>query len=115
MKPSIFIVTLFFSVDPMFDSFTLCDVLLPQLFNFFHSGKEFAQTIAAHLKWYRESGTNKEDACIKLLEKLELKGVLQLPARRRRSKPRVSRANRISIKKSGTSVHNVLRLRIGVP
>ncbi len=57
------------------------------------SRKELAQTIAEHLHWYRASGTNKEDACIKLLEKLELQGVLQLPPKRRRSKPRVARAN----------------------
>jgi len=57
------------------------------------SRKELAQTIAEHLQWYRASGTNKEDACIKLLEKLELQGVLQLPAKRRRSKPRVATAH----------------------
>lgn len=62
------------------------------------SRKELAQTIAEHLQWYRASGTNKEDACIKLLEKLELKGVLKLSAKRRRSKPGVERANRISTK-----------------
>jgi len=57
------------------------------------SRKELAQTIAEHLQWYRASGTNKEDACIKLLEKLELQGVLQLPPKRRRSKPSVERAH----------------------
>jgi hypothetical protein len=57
------------------------------------SRKELAQTIAEHLQWYRASGTNKEDACIKLLEKLELKGVLQLPAKRRRSKTSVKSAH----------------------
>ncbi len=57
------------------------------------SRKELAQTIAEHLQWYRASGTNKEDACIKLLEKLELKGVLQLPAKRRRSKASVGSVN----------------------
>ena len=57
------------------------------------SRKELAQTIAEHLQWYRASGTNKEDACIKLLEKLQLQGILQLPPKRRRSKPRVERAN----------------------
>jgi hypothetical protein len=62
------------------------------------SRKELAQTIAEHLQWYRASGTNKEDACIKLLQKLELKGVLQLPAKRRRSKTGVESANRISAK-----------------
>jgi hypothetical protein len=57
------------------------------------SRKELAQTIAEHLQWYRASGTNKEDACIKLLEKLEVQGVLQLPPKRRRSKARVERTN----------------------
>jgi hypothetical protein len=57
------------------------------------SRKELAQTIAEHLHWYRASGTNKEDACIKLLEKLELQGVLQLPAKRRRSKASVGSVN----------------------
>ena len=46
------------------------------------SRKELAQTIAEHLQWYRASGTNKEDACIKLLEKLQLQGILQLPPKR---------------------------------
>jgi hypothetical protein len=61
------------------------------------SRKELAQTIAENLQWYRASGTNKEDACIKLLEKLELQGVLQLPAKRRRSKPRVARAHLLKV------------------
>ena len=60
------------------------------------SRKELAQTIAEHLQWYRASGTNKEDACLKLLEKLELQGVLQLPRKRKRSQPRVKRAHRLS-------------------
>ena len=62
------------------------------------SRKELALTIAEHLQWYRASGTNKEDACIKLLEKLELQGVLQLPPKRRRSKASVDRANVLSAK-----------------
>jgi hypothetical protein len=60
------------------------------------SRTELAQTIAEHLQWYRASGTNKQDACLKLLEKLELQGVLQLPHKRKRSKPRVKRANHLS-------------------
>jgi hypothetical protein len=62
------------------------------------SRKELALTIAENLQWYRAAGTNKEDACIKLLEKLELQGVLQLPPKRRRSKASVDRANPISAK-----------------
>jgi len=60
------------------------------------SRTELAQTIAEHLQWYRASGTNKQDACLKLLEKLELQGVLQLPLKRKRSQPRVKRANQLS-------------------
>jgi hypothetical protein len=67
------------------------------------SRKELAQTIAEHLQWYRVSGTNKEDACIKLLEKLELKGVLQLPAKRRRRKTGVESANYLSAKTESQS------------
>jgi hypothetical protein len=43
------------------------------------SRTELAQTICEHLGWYRASGRNKVDACLKLLEKLESQGKLQLP------------------------------------
>ena len=46
------------------------------------SRKELARTIAENLQWYRASGTNKVDAGLKLLEKLESQGVLQLPEKR---------------------------------
>ncbi len=48
---------------------------------------ELAQTIAENLCWYTASGSLKVDACVKLLEKLEAKGVLQLPEKRGLSKP----------------------------
>ncbi|MDL1979926.1 MAG: DUF4338 domain-containing protein [Deltaproteobacteria bacterium] len=51
-----------------------------------------AQTIAENLQWYRASGTNKVDASLKLLEKLESQGVLQLPEKRTIPKPTVKRA-----------------------
>ncbi|MEA3280443.1 MAG: DUF4338 domain-containing protein, partial [Thermodesulfobacteriota bacterium] len=44
--------------------------------------QELAQTIAENLQWYRAAGTNKIDASLKLLKKLERQGILQLPARR---------------------------------
>ncbi len=44
--------------------------------------QELAQTIAENLQWYRASGTNKVDASLKLLKKLEQQRILQLPARR---------------------------------
>ncbi len=57
---------------------------------------ELAQTIAENLQWYRASGTNKVDACLKLLEKLESQGVLQLPQKRAVSKPTVNREIRLT-------------------
>jgi hypothetical protein len=55
------------------------------------SRKELAQTIAENLQWYRASGTNKVDACLKLLENLESQGVLQLPEKRVISKPTIKK------------------------
>lgn len=43
------------------------------------SRKELAQTICEHLSWYTASGRNKIDACLKLLHRLETKGLIQLP------------------------------------
>ena len=48
---------------------------------------ELAQTIAENLGWYTASGSLKVDACVKLLEKLQAEGVLQLPEKRGLSKP----------------------------
>lgn len=42
---------------------------------------ELAETICEHLNWFRASGNNKRDACLKMLEKLEANGLLQLPAK----------------------------------
>ena len=55
------------------------------------SRKELAQTIAENLQWYRASGTNKVDAALKLLEKLESQGVLQLPEKRTIPKPTIKK------------------------
>lgn len=43
------------------------------------SQKELAQTICEHLSWYTASGKNKEDACLKLLHRLEAQGLIRLP------------------------------------
>ena len=51
------------------------------------SRKELAQTVCEHLGWYTASGRNKVDACLKLLERLEAKGLIGLPAKGE-SKPR---------------------------
>jgi hypothetical protein len=47
---------------------------------------ELAQTISENLGWYTASGSLKVDACVKLLEKLQAEGVLQLPEKRGLSK-----------------------------
>ena len=46
------------------------------------SQKELAQTVCEHLGWHTVSGSNKVDACLKLLKYLEAKGVLRLPGKR---------------------------------
>lgn len=46
------------------------------------SRKELSQTICEHLDWHTASGTNKIDACLKLLERLEDQGVIKLPEKR---------------------------------
>jgi hypothetical protein len=42
---------------------------------------ELALTICEHLGWHTASGSYKVDACLKLLNKLQSQGVLQLPAK----------------------------------
>jgi hypothetical protein len=46
------------------------------------SRSELALTISEHLDWRSASGSLKLDACVKLLEKLELHGVLRLPEKK---------------------------------
>lgn len=54
---------------------------------------ELAQTICEHLGWVTATGANKVHACLKLLDKLEDKGVIRLPAKRRwRPRNTVTRA-----------------------
>ena len=43
------------------------------------SRSELALTISENLEWHSASGSLKQDACLKLLEKLEQQGVLRLP------------------------------------
>jgi len=43
---------------------------------------ELVETICEHMGWRTASGTNKVDACAKLLEKLESQGLLKLPEKR---------------------------------
>ncbi len=62
------------------------------------SRQELAQTIAENLQWFRASGTNKVDATLKLLKKLELQGVLQLPEKRTTAKYKVKKVISITEK-----------------
>jgi len=50
---------------------------------------ELAQTIAENIGWYTASGSLKVDGCIKLLERLESEGILQLPKKLGVSKPTI--------------------------
>ena len=45
------------------------------------SRQELAATISEHLGWVTVTGSNKLNACMKLLEKLECKGLIRLPAK----------------------------------
>ena len=45
------------------------------------SRSELALTISEHLEWRTASGSLKLDACAKLLERLELQGLVKLPAK----------------------------------
>jgi len=50
------------------------------------SRKELSQTVCEHLGWRTASGSNKVDACMKMLKKLESLKILQLPAKRAKIK-----------------------------
>lgn len=43
---------------------------------------ELANTLCDHLEWYTASGTYRTDACLGLLERLERRGLIRLPAKR---------------------------------
>ena len=49
------------------------------------SRSELALTISEHLEWRSASGSLKLDACAKFLEKLELQGLVKLPAKQESS------------------------------
>ncbi len=50
------------------------------------SRMELAQTICENMGWYTAAGSNKTDACMRLLEKLESRGCFQLPQKKIRKK-----------------------------
>ncbi|MBU0464869.1 MAG: DUF4338 domain-containing protein [Proteobacteria bacterium] len=55
------------------------------------SRNELTETICEHLEWRTASGSNKFDACLKMLEKLETQGFLKLPAKRIQVKPKTTK------------------------
>ena len=63
------------------------------------SRQELAATISEHLEWVTATGSNKLDACMKLLEKLECQDLIRLPAkqeqyRRNRSQKAITLTSR---------------------
>jgi len=64
---------------------------------------ELAQTIAENLGWYTAAGNLKVDACVKLLEKLQAQGVLQLPEKRGLSKPATKRCIAITARTAASA------------
>jgi hypothetical protein len=46
------------------------------------SREELVQTVCEHLGWHTASGSNKVDACLKLLKRLEAKEIIRLPGKR---------------------------------
>ena len=46
------------------------------------SRTELIATVCEHMEWHSASGTNKLDACARLLEKLESQGLVKLPEKR---------------------------------
>lgn len=57
------------------------------------SRNELADTICDHLEWYTASGTCKTEACLGLLERLEARGLIRLPAKRAWAPPREQRSS----------------------
>jgi len=46
------------------------------------------ETICEHLEWFTATGSYKKDACLKLLQKIEITGAIKLPHRRTIPKPK---------------------------
>jgi hypothetical protein len=71
------------------------------------SRKELAQTICEHLEWFTASGSNKEDACLKLLIKLKKSGYIQLP-------PKNAQTRRNKSSKSSTAFTSRTQIRLAI-
>jgi len=65
--------------------------------------RELADTVCEHLEWFTAAGTPKRDACLKLLEKMQCAGMLELPPlRQRRRNP--ARSEKPGVRPSGVEV-----------
>jgi hypothetical protein len=49
------------------------------------------ETICEHLEWFTATGRYKRDACLKLLQRLEIQGVIKLPEKRKHSHYRIAK------------------------
>ena len=75
------------------------------------SRTELSATLCEHLRWLTASGSYKLDACIKLLEKLEGRGLIQLPEKRKENQARQSRKSPVFTHRSVPSSDIVCELR----
>lgn len=72
------------------------------------SREELSHTVCEHLDWVTASGRHKVKACLKLLEALEEKGSIELPAKQERKKiPKT-----VIPKTAGTAPREVLRAEL---
>lgn len=60
------------------------------------------ETICEHLEWFTATGCYKKDACLKLLQKIEITGAIKLPPRRTRPNSKKSKAKTASPNISST-------------
>lgn len=70
---------------------------------------ELVRTICEHLQWYSASGGLKQDACLKLLQKMETAGLLTLPEKRLPPKPGPTKAPALVVPTPQGSIEGPLR------
>jgi hypothetical protein len=74
---------------------------------------ELAATICEHLEWYTAGGGLKVDACVKLLNKLETEGVLELTERQRARRYKSYTRNDEILISGRTDAESVIKGTIG--
>ena len=73
------------------------------------SRKELIHTICEHLNWRTPSGTNKWDACLKMLMSFEAQGHFTLPAKKNIAKPAPTRIRHTAETAPGPPVNSTLK------